>query len=69
MPKFLQCHRQLEALRRHFEIPVPSVNDHPAIVDIFRKFYEKGPYIQAISFRVTILQLKKKIPQKFPRVF
>ena len=52
MSKFLQCHRQPRAPPKR---SVPSVNDHPAIVDIFRKFYENGPCIQTISFRVTIM--------------
>ena len=43
MPKLLQCHRQPKAPRKR---AVPSVNDHPAIVDIFRKFYENGPCVQ-----------------------
>ena len=53
MSQFPQCHRQPEALRRHFERPIPSVNEHPAIFNIFRKLYENGPCIQTISFRVT----------------
>ena len=38
MSKFLQFHHQSDALPRHFERSAPSVNGHPAIVDIFRKF-------------------------------
>ena len=57
MPKFLQCHRQPRAPRKR---SVSSVNDHPAIVDIFRKFYENGPCIQTISFRVTMLEHSQK---------
>ena len=52
MPKLLQCHRQPRAPRKR---SVPSVNDHPAIFDIFQKLYENGPCIQTISFRVTML--------------
>ena len=45
MLKFLQCYRQPGApLKRS----VPLVNDHPAVVDIFRKFFENGPCIQTI---------------------
>ena len=58
MPKFLQCHRQPRAPRKR---SVPSVNDHPAIVDIFRKFYENGPCIQTISFRVTMFSSNSAI--------
>ena len=50
MPKLLQCHRQPGAPQKR---SVPSVNDHPAIVDIFRKFYENGPCSQTISFLAT----------------
>ena len=50
MPKF---HRQPKAPRKR---SVPSVNDHPTIVDIFRKLYQNGPCIQAISFRVTMIR-------------
>lgn len=40
-------------------MPSPaSVNDHPAIVDIFRKL--NGPCIQNISFRETMFKLCKK---------
>ena len=35
----------------------PSLNDHPVIVDIFRKFCENGLCVQANSFRVTMLKL------------
>ena len=64
MSIFPQCHRRSEDLRRHFEISAISVNDHLAIVDLFRKFYENGPCIQTISFRVTMLQfLKKSTPE------
>ena len=64
MSIFPQCHRQSEDLRRHFGISAISVNEHPAIVDLFRKFYENGPCIQTISFRVTMLQfLKKSTPE------
>ena len=52
MPKFIQCDRLPRAPRKR---SVPSVNDHPAIVDIFRKFFENGPCIQTISFLVTML--------------
>ena len=52
MSKFLQCHRQFGAPRKR---SVPSVNDHPAIVDRFRKFYENGPYVQTTTFRVTMV--------------
>ena len=52
MPKFLQCDRLPRAPRKR---SVPSVNDHPAIVDIFRKFFENGPCIQTISFLVTMM--------------
>ena len=55
MSKFLQCHRQPRAPRKR---SVPSINNHPAIVDIFRKFYENGPCIQAISFRNRKLLLR-----------
>ena len=54
MPKFHQCHRQPRAPRKR---SVPSVNDHPAIVDIFRKFSENGSCIQTIFFRVTMAKL------------
>ena len=54
MPKFIQCDRLPRAPRKR---SVPSVNDHPAIVDIFRKFFENGPCIQAISFLVTMVPL------------
>ena len=53
MSKFPQCHRQPGDLRKHFERSVPSVKDHSAIFNIFEKFYENGPCIQAISFGVT----------------
>ena len=49
---------------RPFEICVPSVNDHLAIVDTFRKFHENGPCIQTISFRVTLLLSYIKLSQK-----
>ena len=52
MPKFIQCDRLPRAPRKR---SVPSVNDHPAIVDIFRKFFENGPCIQTISFLVTMI--------------
>ena len=52
MPKFIQCDRLPRAPRKR---SVPSVNDHPAIVDIFRKFFENGPCIQTISFLVTMV--------------
>ena len=58
MSNFLQCYCQLEAFPRHFEISVPSVNDHPNIVDIFRKLHENGPCIQTISFRVTMTTVR-----------
>ena len=49
---------------RPFEICVPSVNDHLAIVDTFRKFHENGPCIQTISFCVTLLLSYIKLSQK-----
>ena len=52
MLKLLQCYRQPGAPRKR---SVPLVNDHPAIVDIFRKFFEIGPCIQTISFLVTMI--------------
>ena len=52
--KFLQCHCHPEALQRHLEIPVPSVNNHPIIADVSRKFHENGPCVHTISFRVTM---------------
>ena len=50
--KFLQCHGQPRAPRKR---SVPSENDHPTIVEIFRKFNENGQCIQTISFRVTMV--------------
>ena len=52
MLKFLQCYRQPGAPRKR---SVPLVNDHPAIVDIFQKFFENDPCIQTISFLVTMV--------------
>ena len=40
IPKLLQCHRQPEAFRKIF---VPSVNDHPAIVNIIPQILWKRP--------------------------
>ena len=59
--KIPSCHCQLEALRKHFEISVPSVNDHLTIVDIFLKIYENDPCIQTISFCVAMIKSKQKI--------
>ena len=53
--KIPSMHCQPRAPRKR---SVPSVNDQPAIVDIFRKFYENGPCIQTISFRVTMILWK-----------
>ena len=55
MPKSFQCHRQPKALPGYFEIPVPSINDHPIIVEISRKFYENGPCIKTTSFCVAMI--------------
>ena len=40
IPKLLQCHRQPGAFRKIF---VPSVNDHPAIVNIIPQILWKRP--------------------------
>ena len=55
MLKFLQWHRQPGAPQKR---SVLSVNDHPAIDDIFRKFYANGPCVQTISFRVTMIRIR-----------
>ena len=60
VPKFLQCHRQPEALWGYFEISVPLVHDHPAAVDIFQKFYERDPYFQTNSFSCDYGRIYKK---------
>ena len=55
MPKFLQWHRQSGAPRKR---SVRSVNDHSAIVDIFRKFYENIPCMTIIT---SFSQLSHKL--------
>ena len=45
----------LAALRKRF---VHLVKDQHAIVDIFQKFYENGPCIGTISFRVTMFEVR-----------
>lgn len=56
MLKFPRCHRQSEALRRHFKRSAPSFNDQSAIFNIFQKFYKSSPYIQTISVCVTMFK-------------
>ena len=50
----LQCDRQPEDLRSHFERSVFSINNHPA--NIYSENYENIPCIQTISFRVTMMR-------------
>ena len=54
--QFLQCHRQPGALQRHFEISVPSVNNHPSLLT-YSKNYMKINRVCTLFFFVWLCRV------------